>query len=95
MIVINTIGLWMTAEMMMVINERIKAMAIREIDYSQCIRCHQCFDVCPMDVFRLFAGDVYIAYGEDCMSCFLCALECPQKCIAIDGFRAKEIPFPY
>lgn len=48
-----------------------------------------------MDVFRYFGGDVYIAYREDCMSCFLCALACPQKCIVIDGFRAKEIPFPY
>ena len=70
-------------------------MAIKQIDYKKCINCHTCFEICPMDVFRLFNREVYIAYPHDCMSCFLCVMACPEKCIDVDGFRSRELPFPY
>ncbi|CEP68993.1 4Fe-4S ferredoxin-type, iron-sulphur binding domain [Moorella glycerini] len=70
-------------------------MAVTRIDYEKCNRCGKCWDICPMDVFQRFDREIYIAYRDDCMSCFLCAIECPEGCIEVDGKRARELPFPY
>jgi NAD-dependent dihydropyrimidine dehydrogenase PreA subunit len=70
-------------------------MSIKQIDYDKCIQCHRCWEICPLDVFRLFNDEVYIAYRDDCMSCFLCTLVCPEKCIAVDGLRSRELTYPY
>lgn len=67
-------------------------MSIRGIDYAMCNGCGRCYDVCPMDVFRCAGGKVYIAYPLDCMTCFLCEMDCRQKAIIMDPWRSRYIP---
>jgi NAD-dependent dihydropyrimidine dehydrogenase PreA subunit len=67
-------------------------MAIRNIDYSKCINCGLCYDVCPMDVFGKFASKVYLKYPEDCMTCFQCSLVCKVDACVVDHLRAQPIP---
>ncbi len=70
-------------------------LAIQNIDYEKCNHCNNCYRICPMDVFKKIFNLVYVAYRKDCMSCFLCEMECPKEAIKVNGQRAYEIPFPY
>lgn len=81
---------------------------IDTIDEKKCIGCGLCVEICPMDVLRLetsvdilSASDVkgnlrkykaYIAYREDCMTCYTCELKCPANAIDV-GYTPLEIPF--
>ncbi|MBI2832087.1 MAG: [Fe-S]-binding protein [Chloroflexi bacterium] len=47
---------------------------------------------CPTDVIRLNeAGMPYVAYPDDCMSCFLCQMDCPNGAVEVSA----EIPLPF
>lgn len=72
-------------------------MGVRKIDYSLCTKCKLCVDVCPMDVFRIDAKDdkPFIKYLRDCMSCFLCEIECPAGAIYVTPHRERRIPNPW
>ncbi len=70
-------------------------MVVRAIDYNKCNNCGLCYRICPTDVYAMFDKKVYIAHQADCMSCYLCAHECPVKAIKIDGKRGRAIPYPY
>ncbi|MFC1979922.1 ferredoxin family protein [Chloroflexota bacterium] len=70
-------------------------MVIEGIDYSRCNSCSRCWQICPMDVFRLAGKEVYIAYHEDCMCCYLCECECPVEAITVDPKRGQPKPFPW
>ncbi len=70
-------------------------MGVEKIKRESCTNCGRCCDVCPMDVFQRIAGQTFIAYPEDCMSCYLCEIECPAEALVISGRRAREIPFPF
>ncbi len=70
-------------------------MGVEKIDRSKCTSCGRCYDVCPMDVFQEIERRPFIAYPEDCMSCYLCEIECPRGALHVTGARAREIPFPY
>ena len=70
-------------------------MAIEKIDYEKCIRCHNCYDICPMDVFRLIGEDVYLAYPEDCARCFLCERVCPVNAIKMNAIPVVPLPDPF
>jgi NAD-dependent dihydropyrimidine dehydrogenase PreA subunit len=65
-------------------------MAIRSIDRDKCKACGKCVTVCPMDVFRQVGTFVYLAYPRDCMTCFLCELECPAGAIYVGPERGSE-----
>ena len=58
---------------------------ITEIDGTKCNGCGICVDICNMDVLRLDTsnGKAYIAYLEDCMTCFNCELGCPEQAIDV------------
>jgi NAD-dependent dihydropyrimidine dehydrogenase PreA subunit len=58
---------------------------IDKIDITKCSGCGICVDHCNMDVLRLNndSDKAYIAYPEDCMTCFECALSCPEKAIIV------------
>lgn len=70
-------------------------MAVEYIDYGRCTNCLKCYQVCPMDVFRLAGRTVYLAYPEDCMACYLCELECPAEALYVSPRRAKVKPMPW
>jgi len=47
---------------------------------------------CSVDVIRLDErGFPYIAYPDDCDSCFLCHLDCPNGAVKVSA----EIPLPF
>jgi NAD-dependent dihydropyrimidine dehydrogenase PreA subunit len=68
---------------------------ITDIESSKCTGCGTCVSHCNMDVLRLSkAGKSYIAYNEDCMTCFECALNCPEQAISVSfspGFVTPSI----
>lgn len=70
-------------------------MAIGRIDYEKCISYRRCYDICPMDVFRLIGEGVYLAYSEDCARCFLCDRVCPTKAIEMDAKPVVPPPDPF
>jgi|GEM_PF-756526 len=70
-------------------------MPIEGIDYGKCISCHKCYQICPMDVFRLIEGEVYIAYREDCARCFLCERVCPTQAIKVNALPVLPVPNPF
>ena len=70
-------------------------MAIDKIDYSKCVACNKCYDICPMDVFGLIGDVVYLAYPEDCARCFLCKRVCPRDAIEVNALKVRDVPLPY
>lgn len=58
---------------------------IEIIDGDKCTGCGICVDMCNMDVLRLNKSEskAYIAYREDCMTCFECALKCPENAVLV------------
>ncbi len=73
-------------------------MGIRRIDYSRCTGCGTCADNCPMDVIRMDEATKrpVIKYLADCMSCFLCERDCPQKgAIYVSPMRERRIPLSW
>lgn len=66
---------------------------ISSIDSSKCNGCGICVDICNMDVLRQNPSDnkAYIAYLEDCMTCFECHLQCPENAIYV-SFAPEYIP---
>lgn len=81
---------------------------IEKIDEKKCNGCGICVEICPMDVLRLETKidiitqseqkghlrkyTAYIAYPEDCMTCYTCELKCPTEAIDV-GYTPLEIPF--
>lgn len=71
-------------------------MTIRSIDHSLCQECTllskvRCpaIDSCAVDVLRPDEkGSPFIAYPEDCFSCFVCAWDCPSGAISV----TPEVP---
>lgn len=72
-------------------------MGVRDINYSKCDGCGICEDICPLDVFRFDEKKKtpFIKYLSDCMACFLCETECPQKAIYVTPDRERRIPLPW
>lgn len=70
-------------------------MAIRIIDRAKCSNCGKCYKICPLDVFGRIGKCVFIAYPEDCMTCFLCELECPEEAILVGPERSFPKVLPY
>jgi NAD-dependent dihydropyrimidine dehydrogenase PreA subunit len=73
-------------------------MTLKSIDYDKCERCElrirrgcPVIDSCPTDVLRYDKEKKpVIRYPEDCHSCFLCEIDCPNKAINV----SPEIPLP-
>jgi NAD-dependent dihydropyrimidine dehydrogenase PreA subunit len=71
---------------------------ITEIDATKCTGCGKCVDLCNMDVLRLNqdSDTAYITYPEDCMTCFECAMSCPEEAITVNyspGFVPSSIDY--
>lgn len=54
-----------------------------KIDYSKCIACKKCYDLCPMDVYVWDEelGLPKVGYPEVCWHEGICYMECPERCI--------------
>jgi NAD-dependent dihydropyrimidine dehydrogenase PreA subunit len=79
---------------------------VEKVDERKCIGCSLCVEICPMDVFRMRtevsafspskkglarSSKAYIAYPEDCMTCFTCELKCPVSAIVV-AYEPPERP---
>lgn len=61
---------------------------IKYIDPEKCTGCGVCADRCPLDTIRMNrAGKAYIAYPDDCMTCYKCELACPSEAIYVHPFK--------
>lgn len=61
---------------------------IQNIDQNICIGCGACVRICPLDTLRLGAeGKAFIAYSDDCMTCFMCERACPSGAIDVSPLR--------
>lgn len=69
---------------------------VDHINQEFCIGCETCVEHCPLDTLRLNeAGKAFIAYPEDCMTCYLCERLCPVGAISVDPDRGWFPPvFP-
>lgn len=81
---------------------------IESIDENKCNGCGICVEICNMDVLRMKTEidivsrpekatpgrkhKAYIAYRNDCMTCYNCELKCPTGAIDV-GYVPLEIPF--
>ena len=65
---------------------------IQRIDTDLCIGCGSCVEHCPLDTLRMNPeGKAYIAYPEDCHTCYLCEQSCPAGAVTVHPFKK---PFP-
>ena len=62
------------------------------LDLELCKVCGICIDLCPEDVFdRGKLGYPVVARADDCTSCLLCELHCPDFAIEVQR-RARKTP---
>jgi NAD-dependent dihydropyrimidine dehydrogenase PreA subunit len=68
---------------------------IESINAEKCTGCGTCVNRCPLDTLRLKEtpeGDkAYVAYPDDCMTCFECEVECLSSAISVHPFK-EELP---
>jgi NAD-dependent dihydropyrimidine dehydrogenase PreA subunit len=63
---------------------------IEVIDAERCTSCDICVNVCPTNVFDKTEGIPVIARQNDCQTCFLCELYCPEDALYVSPL-ADEI----
>lgn len=71
---------------------------IEYIKSELCIGCGLCVLLCPMDVIRLDKREqkAIIKYRNDCMSCFNCEMNCPEKgTIYVSPERSQFVRLPW
>ena len=54
------------------------------IDYSKCIKCHQCWLFCPDCAYDIDEQGFTHADPKTCKGCGICASVCPVKCISME-----------
>jgi NAD-dependent dihydropyrimidine dehydrogenase PreA subunit len=63
---------------------------IEVIDAQRCTSCDICVNICPTNVFDKTDGIPVIARQNDCQTCFLCELYCPEDALFVSPFA--DIP---
>ena len=68
---------------------------IQSIDQEKCIGRGTSVEICPLDTIRLDEnGKAFIAYGDDCMTCFKCERLCPAGAIFVHPFK-EALPMAF
>ena len=51
------------------------------INYSKCIGCGTCYNICPTDIFKYDEKThlVTVAYPNECWYCGACSYDCPRR----------------
>lgn len=64
-------------------------MSVIRNDIDLCIGCRRCYELCPMDVFRMNEPlrKAVIAYPEQCVTCGQCFLNCPTGSLGMANFQ--------
>jgi NAD-dependent dihydropyrimidine dehydrogenase PreA subunit len=65
---------------------------IEVIDAERCTSCDICVAVCPTNVFDKTGGIPVIARQNDCQTCFLCELYCPEDALYVSPFADETQP---
>lgn len=61
---------------------------ITKIDKELCSGCGICAEKCPLDTIRIGEDKkACIAYPEDCMTCYMCEMNCPKGAIYVHPFK--------
>jgi len=64
---------------------------IEVIDSETCTSCNICVRVCPTNVFDKTDGFPVIARQEDCQTCFMCELYCPEDSLYVSPFAETSV----
>lgn len=57
---------------------------IEIVDEARCTGCNICVRACPTNVFEPVAGGIpQIARQDDCQTCFMCELYCPEDALFV------------
>jgi NAD-dependent dihydropyrimidine dehydrogenase PreA subunit len=59
---------------------------IEVVDAERCTSCDICVSVCPTNVFDKTDGIPVIARQNDCQTCFLCELYCPEDALFVSPY---------
>lgn len=65
---------------------------IEVIDAERCTSCDICVNVCPTNVFDKTDGIPVIARQDDCQTCFLCELYCPEDALWVSPSPMRSSP---
>lgn len=67
-------------------------MAVYRVDLDSCIGCRNCYNVCPMDVFRydFDAKKAVIAYVTECQVCGQCVVNCLGRSLGLTFEEASQ-----
>jgi NAD-dependent dihydropyrimidine dehydrogenase PreA subunit len=65
---------------------------IQVIDPETCTSCNICVTACPTNVFDQTEGMPVIARQDDCQTCFLCELYCPEDALFVAPFADGPQP---
>ncbi len=70
---------------------------IKTIDPQKCTGCYACVECCTKDVLRFNeeTRKAYVAYLEDCQTCFTCELNCPANAVYVDPFHRENKVSPW
>ncbi|MCX8169413.1 MAG: 4Fe-4S binding protein [Candidatus Methanomethylicia archaeon] len=55
-----------------------------ELDYGKCIKCGNCVQTCPVEVYEYDDGNIKLVKVELCFACRACETQCPMKAIKIE-----------
>lgn len=61
-----------------------KQTAIIKVNLEWCKGCEICVAFCPKNVLEMRGGKVKVARPEDCITCMLCELRCPDFAITVE-----------
>jgi NAD-dependent dihydropyrimidine dehydrogenase PreA subunit len=64
---------------------------IELVDTETCTSCNICVRVCPTNVFDKTGGVPVIARQDDCQTCFMCELYCPEDSLYVSPFADTPV----
>ena len=67
-------------------------MAVYRVDLESCVGCKNCYNICPMDVFRydFDKNKSVIAYVTECQVCGQCVINCPTQSLGLTFEEASQ-----